>query len=446
MPDSKRVVTHFHFKFDSGDQKLDEALGTYFVDIRFLNSIKAIWPMIEIRFNADNQVFIEKNVYGKEPIKFKIWWSGDTGEDSGDSLTFELLYLEANLELPAKEEKNQTFENQKESQKRYVVVSFLSKPSYLTMSTFVNRIWEEPTQKTPYDIIKDMLDTYEITDQKRRIIEDGKNEDKVQQMIIPPMTLRASIDYINQNYGIFKGPMFRYSNYAGQFLMWDLRKMYEKHKDSPWFKLHKSPSHFETPGKFKQINDLAIQTEDNFVIYDRCETLHYANANIVRYGYDNIYVCHPHGDIAQFIKNDMETIVNDFGLWHSKPELKYDPDLKNRKIYFSDMKGFETEDGYSGTINKDLLSQDMATCIHDSASMKFVLYRNIKFPKSSKIGEVMYFQPYSDHEKFKQSNYEGAYMVATSDIIFTRMMDGKPGDNINAMAVITAYRTAQSKD
>jgi len=442
--DSKRVVTQFHFKFDTGDTELDEAFGTYFTSIRIINSMRAIWPIIQIRFNCDNQVFIEKDVFGATDIDFIVWWTGDTGDDSAQYITYTLLYLEANVELPPKEEHNDPMKSAKETQKRYINVSYLAKPAYLTMSSFVNRLWEEETQMRPVDFVYDILEKCGITDY--RILEDGVNQDTVQQMVVPPMTLRASVDYINQNYGIYSGPMLRYANYAGQFLMWDVKQMYEKHKDSPWITFHKSPSHFETPGLFEKINLLAIQTDDNFVTYDNCETLHYGNANVIRYGYDNIYIYHPHEDIAQFMKIDLEKIVNDFGLWHNDPLLKFDKDLKNRKLYFSDMQGFETGNGYSTNYSDFILSQDMSTCFQDSAAVKFNLYRNIKFPLCSKIGEVLYFQPYSDHEKFPKSNFEGAYMVSDSDVIFTKEENGKPVDNINAMATLIGYRTAQSKD
>ena len=441
MATPKVAETQFRIEFET-DGDMNESLTTHFSTMRIINSTRAIWPIFQLYFHVDNQTFIEKNIYGKSTITCKIYATHEDGTKS-EPIEYKLLYIECNLDLPPKEEKNRTIDDQQEVQRRHAMVSCVSLPAYQSMTTFVNKLYEEEEDHLrPIDYVKDLLDQNGI---KYIIKEDGCNKDLINQMIIPPMTMRNAVDYINQNYGIYSGPMFRYCNYSGEFLMWDLKKMYEQHKDSPWVKMHKSPSHFDTPGKFKEINEIAASTENEFVTHKLAESINHGNANMLRYGYDNIYIYHPSSDIAVFQKKNADDIITDYGIWHNKNEMKYHPELKTRKLYFSDMRGFENED-YTGKYNTDMLTQNMASAYQNAAAVRITLLRNVKVPLASKVGEVLYLKPYSDFEKFQGSNYEGGYLISDSEIVFTREESGSQEQNVTCIATLTAHRTSQSKD
>jgi len=280
-----------------------------------------------------------------------------------------------------------------------------------------------------------------------RIFDLGANEDTVQQLIVPPMTIKGFVDYINQEFGIFTGPIFRYANYAGQILLWDLKQMFEIYKDAPWITLHKLPSHFISKGKFDEIHNVVRVADDEFITYDNIQTIHHANANVARYGYDNIYIYHPHEDIAVFQKRNLDEIIDEFGIWHESKKMKFNSDLKNRKLYFSDMVGHEINDGFSGEYNDSILTQDMATSFQNAAAVRLTLYRDVKIHMMQKVGEVLFLQPYSEHEMFPGSNYSGGYLISDSEILFTKSPDGSnQEDNINCICHLTCYRTTQSKD
>jgi len=443
MVSTKGTITHFHIKFEGDTDKISESLSAHYSTIRIINSTRSIWPVFQIYFVCDNQLFIEQNIYGTTDITCKIWYTGHDGELRGSPVEYKLIILESKIDLPPKDQKTGTITSQQEQQRILIMVTCLAKPAYEAMTQFVNKLWEDPdgltgTQKIPLDCVKEILDDNDI---KYRIFDYGKNTDTIQQMIVPPMTIRSAVDYINQNYGIFAGPVFRYANYSGQFLLWDLSQMYSHHKDCPWVKMHKSPSHFEEYKTFEDINKLAANTNDEFVIYDSTESIHHANANLIRYGYDNIYIFHPHEDIAVFQKRNLDEIITNYGMWHKSDQMKYHPDLRNRKMYYTDMVGFETGSGYDGKYNDNILTQDMATNFQNTAAVRIQLYRNVKFHLLQKVGEVLFLEPYSDHEKFKGSNYRGGYLISDSEIVFVR-----DNDNIICTATLTAYRTAQSMD
>jgi hypothetical protein len=439
----KRVINQLLLEiFTDGDE--NEVLSSAFSAMRIINSTRAVWPIVELYFHIDNQPIIEKNIYGKKDIEVKIWYTAEDGDKVPEPMIWNLLYLESNVELPPKREKNGPWDDESETQKRLLKVACLSKPSFLSMTQFVNRLWEgDDTGLTPLDAIKELLDTKGI---EYRIRDEGLNEDTMPQLLVPPMSMRNAVDYIHEKFGIFEGPLFRYANYAGQFCMWDLKKMWEETKDAPFTQHHKMPNFLESPDIFKDVNERVISEPDQFITYDLVQALHYANSNVVKHGYDNIFITHPHEDIAFFHKWNVDQIVEEYGLWHTNPELKYHEELKHRKLYYYDQKGFEIADGYTGEYNDFMMRSEISDMFKDAASIKFTIYRNVKISLMQRVGEVFYLKPYADHERFPGSSYEGAYMVTDSEVVLSKMSKGYLDDNLECVATVIGCRTAQSKD
>jgi hypothetical protein len=359
-------------------------------------------------------------------------------------MIFDLLYLEANLVLSQKPEENGPWDDKIENQRNLVKLQCLCKPAFLSMSAFVNKLWEgDDTGLTPMDSIKELLDLKKI---EYRIFDDGMNTDTMPQLLVPPMTMKSATDYIHEKFGIFSGPIFRYANYAGQFCMWDLKKRWEMTKDSGFTRVHKMPGLTNDVNLYDDVAKEVSDNPDQFITYDSVETLHYGNSVMSKHAYDNIYISHPHEDLAYFHKWNADKIISDFGLWHESDKMKYHNELKHRKKYFYDWNGFETGDGYTGEYNDNQMTSSISELFKDSASLRFVVYRKVKVSLLSRVGEVIYMKPYSDHEFFPGSNYEGAYLITDTDIILTKESHGDLEDNIECFACVTAARSVHSKD
>lgn len=425
------------------DGSLHEPLTSSFATFRIINTTNSCWPIFYLSFHIDNQVIIEEDIYGSKEITVKVWYTTENGEKKGEPMIYDLIYLESNLDLPDKNEDNGTIDDMDEVRRRYVGIQCLAKQASLVMTQFVNKLYEEETDLRPIDIVYDILDSRNI---EYRIFEDGVNEETIQQLIIPPTTIKNAVDYINEKFGIYEGPMFRYVNYSGQFLLWDLKQQYELYKDAGFFVEHKLPVYTRSKTLYKEVNDMVAESPDQFLTYDNFQTLHFANALVMKYGYQDIFITHPHEDIFHMLKSNTDDIVTDYGIWHDNDEMKYYSDLKNRKLYFHDMKGFEVGSGYSGVYDDHILTSQISDCFKETSLIRFTMYRNVKIPLAEKVGEVVYFQPYSLHEFWPGSNYAGAYLIRDSDIVFSKHNRGLPEDNVVCTATITAFRTVQSMD
>lgn len=437
------VDTQYRIEFfTDGDN--NQCLSSAFTTMRIINSIRSCWPIVELYFMIDNQAIIEKNIYGSNEIKVFIWSLDEEGRKLPKPMIWDLLYLESDVTLPQKPQYNGPYDDMKESQRRRLQITCLSRPSFIAMSTFVNKLIQgDDTSKTPLDVIKDLICQNNL---KAKIYDNGKNNSIIPQLLIPPMTMKSAIDYMNEKFGVFAGPLFRYANYAGHLCIWDLKQRWESTKSSGFTKMHKMPGLSEDPELYNNVNKLVENSADNFLTYDNVQTLHYGNAAMVKHGYKHIYVTHPHEDIAYFHRYNTDQIVSSQGLWNSADEIKYHPSTKIRKKYYYDWQGFETKSGFSGDYNDCAMTSSLSNLFKDAASIRFVLYRKIKVSLISRVGEVCYLKPYAQHEKFPGSNYEGAYLLTDTEVILTREQSGNQEDNIECIAKITGCRTAQSKN
>lgn len=428
--------------FTDGDQ--NQCLSTSFTTMRIINSIRSCWPVMELHFMMDNQPMIEKDIYGSSDLKVYIWDVGDDGEKVPKPMIWDLMYLESNITLSQKPIQNGPWMNEEETQKGRLIITCLSKPAFIAMSTSVNKLIEgDNTGKTPLCVCKDLLTSKGI---EANIKDCGHNTKKIPQLVIPPMTMKSAVDYLNEKFGIFQGPLFRYANYAGQFCMWDLKQHWEKTKATGFTKVHKMPSFAKCPELYNTVVDLVSNRPDHFLTYDNVETLHYGNSAMIKNGYNNIFIAHPHDDIAYYHKMKSDDVIKSQGLWHDNPQMKFHPETKIRKKYYIDWKGFETCSGYGGGFNDYAMSSAIADSFKDATSLKFTLYRKVKISLISRVGEVCYLKPYAEHEMYPGSNYEGAYLISDTEIVLTKESTGAQEDNLECFAKIIGCRTAQSKN
>lgn len=432
-----KVKTQFHIEFNYPTDT-NKVLERCFVSVRIISSMKNIWPIFKLTFVLDNQDIIENIINGSETLQLNIWYVGETGEKINEPARFELICLENNLDLPQKVADNLT--KKRDTQRRQVTITCVTKPSYLTMTSFINKLWEEEIALRPIDFLYEIFDLRGID--YTLVKEDNVNQETVNQLIIPPMTIKSAIDYIDEKFGIYKGPLFRYCNYSGQILLWDLSKKFELQKPKGFTLVHKLPAYTPEEGLIDSINDEIFLTPDTFLTYDEVETLSYANTVLFKYGYDITQMIHPHEDISFLQKKNFDEMITEFGFYHDKPEVDYHKCLKNRKIYYTDNKGFETGNSYTGIYDDAIFTSKLASDFMDMSSIKFSFFRNIKLHYCMKVGETVYLKPHSEHEKdIKGMNYEGIYMVETTDLSFF-----KNPDNIECRCTMTAFRSRMSKD
>ena len=435
-----RAATQYYVELTSNGKDLSQ----FCVSIRIVNSINNVWPIIDLTLEVDNQDIIDNDLYGQQEFELSITLTREDGDHLDPPTVMKLLYLESDLDLPAKPEVN-IGAKYDDHQRRSTLFRCVPYPAFNVMTSFVNRLWEEPTAKVPLDFVKELLELRGYLSDAI-IVDTGYNDYKVNQLIVPPMTMKRAMDLIDEKFAIFKGPIFRYCNYAGKFLMWDLYEKMQANKGTPTLKYIKLAAQYDSETKFwDQNKEVTANWGEVVTGHDEVETVHYPNSVIASYGHENIMITHPREDLYYLLKRGAPQVIEEQGIWHDKDETKYFDDLESRKMYFSDSVGFENE-GYTADYSELPLTTRFGSAIKDMFNIRFLLKRNISLRRLMQVGEVCAVDITSEHEKLPGKNYSGAYIIGSSDIVIDKERTDNGGDNYVATAVVTAFRSVQSKD
>lgn len=429
------------------DGSVNMELAANFRQVRIENDIRNIYPTIVLTFYCDNQIFISNNIYPNKIITMNLYYCNENNERLQDPLIFDLVILEMTMDLPTKTMNN--ISNQTDFQRRDTSLICIPRQCFELMSRTVNKIWQTPT--SIQTIVKELCESIDIPSEQFEIT--NSNTTVIDQCIIPPMTFKAALDYLDNTYGIYEGRMFRYCNYNGTFQMWDLKAKFDELKGNAIYKIHKlpsSPSSQSTGNIFNRATELAESYADHYITYDRMETICRSNDAFVKDGYQIVNIFHPASDIVDYKNIHMKDIAKQYGINSDHFDLKVNEEFLNKRLrvhydsigtmpyYYTD----SPSDGYKYTISSKFTKNTILL-----NAIRFHVHRKIKFHLLMRVGVPMYLQPYSEHELYPGSNYGGCYLVIRSVCTVTREnASGRMGDEMVATATVDVARTSQSQD
>lgn len=426
--------------FKDGSEHID--LTRCLAKVQINNNINNSYGIIHLYFWADNQLWIEDDIYPDMKLRLQIWYADEKGTPEPVPITLDLLILENNIDLAPKVQDN-IGTNKRDSQRRMSVCTCITIQAYKIMSAVVNRLWESDGKSenniSPYDAVLQLIDDVGIVD--KQIEEAGKNTNKLDQLIIPPMSFSAALNHINDLYGVYMNQMLKYVQYNGTFTMWDIVEYYNSHIVGDIF-LHKLPSYSVNKAP-EEATRLAKLYSNHYVCYDNVQTISIVNNSILKNGYKQTYLYHPASDIIHHVNKNIGNEYILHGVISGNPDMKMHSDMQQRYVVNYDVPGMmKTWRGFEPASNP--ITSKMSEQLLRMHAIRFQIQRQIKIHDIIKIGQVLYLKPYSEHEKFGHSSYEGTYLVTESEVILSRFRNGYLDDNVDCHATITGFRTNQS--
>lgn len=406
------------------------------------NNLDNSYPVIQLFFYSDNQVFIQENIYPQKRITVNIWYTDENGSKEPDPIIFDLVVLQHDIQLPSKRYNNVS--DHQENQRRTSCATCVCRTAFKIMSCIVNRLWEGDGPDgiiSPYDAVMQLIDDVKIQD--KIVKSDGKNDHKLDQLLIPPMSFNDALNFINNMYGIYEDEVFKYVDWNGTFKMWDIKKYFDQNKSSGNITLHKLPIY----GPNALVDPPTIKAKNSatdYVTYDMASTTNRIDDSFVPRGFKQTYIYHPAFDITYYVNKETASEAIKHGIIHGNSNLKFDSDaLNERYMVHSDDRCMMT-DFFSSEPSHRVVDRRISREMLNLNFVKFDVNRKIKIHDLMKVGNLVYFKPYSEHEKYNGSSYEGSYMIFDSKIILDRFRNGFMADTIIGNATILAARTNQS--
>ena len=384
--------------------------------LRITNSMDAGWPRIIVDLNISAEDIIKDEIYGTRDFRLDITTSGPTG-DALATDTYYLMYMESNLGLVPQDDKNKSFD-----MRQSVIITLVPTYAINVLGSFVNAILDKdkPDDKlipgTPLEVFQKLfLDKLGFKQINMDL--SGSNKNIITEMIIPPMSVRQCLNYMDNKFVFYSdGEFFFYCNKDGVLGMWNLYHRLNSHAGV--FKLYQIHASDKDDKIIKKIISSGIK-DDEFYTTEIIQSNFYANAKVLNQGYANCQINKPSDRLYRFYCANMDD---------EQVKLDYHKNLTSRKRYFTNLTSF------SGSRVKIILGES----VKNISRISFTLKGTLLMKNLVRVGEPLELKP----GNIPYLRYQGKYIIGTSDLTFER----KDGNNWLASCTITAFRPFQAQN
>jgi len=394
------------------------------VDVTIISSLASYYPVITLKFNTDpDNVILNNKLYGQEYITLIIvlqGWDGEGLIPEYQTLMFELMHLNDNLDLPIKTMIMKDNDNERVPTPRTVEITTICRKPFKTISTLVNDV----QTNIPIDVlIKGIIS--ENTTAILEMDEEGINAFPLDQVCIPPSTVGNMFKYLDSTFGIYNGVSSIFCNHTNTLQVFNLTNRMKK---DVVFTIHQLAS----DGDNEKLTSKGLNPK---VFYTMAEvkTDYKANSKFSVYARTLKYVVKPKDTLSYTIVNDLKGIAKDYGLIDfthptSDPEFFLDEIITDKRMhYYTD----QTGNDYSPVF----INANHSKPLSNLFTLKIGLARSMFLTNLLRIGEPVKF----DTEIVDYRRFTGKYILTSSVLTFT-----KENYDWSAGCFVTLARTNKS--
>ena len=389
----KRPVVHTQ-DYDIQLRIKDQDYSADIFQVRIASSIFTAYQIVSMSIFLDPEDIILKNMFGKDPLTLEIRLLGQSGFQS-DNIVLELMYISSDIQVPMQVSgKNASMGTMKE-RVTYSILCVARKP-FKTMTSFVNDVY---VNNTVQEIIQDLCSKVGAT-----LIMDNENvnEDKIDQVLIPPTTLYKTIQYLDTTFGIYNG----LSNFGG-FCQYDnkvyLMNLTSRMKKAQTFTIYQ----LAASGHDNKIVDRVVDNK-TFYTYEPIVTDYAGNAKFAREAKQIVHVVKPTDQLFHNIEQNLDEISEEYGLISKSKDISFDPQLDSRKSYRIFDTGYEKSETFA--ISK------LAKKVGALSNIKVKIEKNLPVSRLINVGEPVKLVC----RDMNTMDLSGMYILKSSDITFLR--------------------------
>ena len=424
------------FLVDGSNNEIAKILDSTFTKVKIINRVDNNSPLVLIEFNIDNQAFIENNFYPQASLMLQIFYSDEDNVEYGQPLILDLVILEMNVDLPQKFMYN--ISKKWEVLHKKTLLTCVPRRAHEIMNAPINKMWWNPIGV--WSAVEEVVNELQITPKKM----DPRKSNKtiLPQLMIPPMSFRNFLYYMDEKYGIYNDRLFFYVYYTGTFYMWGLKTKFDDYKpDGGIYTIHKMPSFSETTSTYEIPAHLARTTPNNYICYDNFKTITMSNDPFIKDGAQQYHIFHPKYDISQIKIWDPLGKAESDGIHANKIDLKTDNEFLKKRTVIIDT---NISDENCKSSDTSMLANYIEPA-YKTNFMHFQIRRKVKPHLVMKVGEPVSVKMYAEHEKYAGANYEGEYMIWESILTLNRDQGENNGqDTVFIECEVKCCRTSQS--
>jgi hypothetical protein len=380
--------------------------------LKILTSIDAPYQTFILDIFIDPSDFLLEEIYGQTPIKLKSRLFGTSEKTPLEQIDFDLMFLTENIPVETQIQNPA----QRQHDRSPITITTVARNSYKTMNTFVNGVFSGST------ISSAISQLVSKTGASLKYDSNGRNQTKIDQILVPPSTLYKNINYINKTFGIFDGvPAF--------FCLHDnvvyVKNLTRKMGESNAFTIYQLALDANNEEIIKKCND-----GKNFYTIRDLGTIYKGNSAFATIGPNMINRVKPSDQLYYDIPINLDSFAKSYGLISKQNKIFYDQEAINpssRIAFYKDHTGYETDESFiRGTFSKNISALSEVT-VSIEQSMKLLNLMN--------VGESVQFNSKTN----ESSSITGKYILRASQLSFTKAKDWESSATIK---LIRTNRTA----
>lgn len=365
----------------------DKDISQELVGLRIVSSINTPYLLFILDLYMNPNDIILEQIFGQDPMKLDITLLEQDGIPK-ENLNYEIMYVKSNFKFTMNKQISDT--NQVDRVK--IKIYCLPRKEFKFASTTVNDIYHG---KKVREILEDLCKKINATLQ----MDDGENQNVIDQVIIPPVTILTAIKFLDKNFGLYDGPnQITYED--NKIIILNLKKQMSMGQT---FTIHHLTTDSDQSEIIKKCND-----GKNFYTYDSLKSNFDVNTKIPIIGNIMKHITMPSDSLYHTIETNFKDLSKKAGLIFENSDIKFDKNLSDRVKYFTSNTGYEKTD--------TVINSMMSKFVSSMAKLSMNIERNLPIKNLLDSGKSVKFNSGTT----EYSDLTGKYILKSSDIIFTK--------------------------
>lgn len=397
----------YEFNLKIGDLDMTNDL----IKLTIITSIDMPYQTFVLDVFVDAHEFVLNEIYGQKPIMLTSILKA-TSEYPLEEIEYELMYLDSNMPLISQAQ----ITSDLQIDRAQISITAVGRNPYISMNKTVNRLYQGvKIEDVLEDIVPDSGAIDFIYDKK------GRNEEVIDQILLPPTTLYKQIKYLDRTFGVFNGAM-------ALFCLHDdivyLKNLNEKMKASHAFTIHQLATDADNTDVFGKCED-----GKNFYTIRDIDTTYKGNSAFGVLAPRIIHVVKPRDKFAVNIINDLEDFSKKHGLISKSTKIFYDKEAlsyRNRIAVHGEQTGYDE--------NESFITARYAKKVSALTEMTVTVEQSMKLLNLMNVGEAVFLNSNTADTR----DLTGAYILRASELTFMRQRDWE------SLAKLNLIRTNRS--
>jgi hypothetical protein len=382
------------------------------VKCQIITSLSIPYIYVNLTLNIFQDDILIEEIYGQDKIELIVRLLDKDGNLKSDQ-TFDLMLLNSQYQRKTQGMANMGIETQRE--KTILNIPTVSRLDYKEMATIINKVYHN---KIMSDILADLTKESKL---ELKLDSDNINKEVLKQVIIPPMTLYKSLNYLDKTFGIFDGPS-GYFSFDGKLFVKNLSKRMTKKVNLNIYRLSTDEPDLENT----IIDGKCSSSSENFYTYHELKFKYSNNTKFAIISKNLKYIVKPSDNLYFIIEKDLEDICKNEGLVTDNTKSFIEVESNSRIRYMTDHTGYEKTESF--------LKADISKAISNILSMSVTLEKDLIIENFFNVGDSV--ELYTKIQE--EMDLGGKYILQSSVINFERLGNNNWGNKININCIRTS--------